>query len=253
MNDYQVLSSIYRQYVAADGVTEAEVDLVDRLAHCYGINRDARILDAACGVGDVVVGLESKGYSRIDATDGSLSQLQHWPSDHGRPGQLCRWQELGTFLSATDPYDMIIILGHSLPHLDLAEIPSTLQALRSGLAPGGCFLFDIRPWFRSSEHGLVQRGKRIGEEEAILAVEIKERPYSLLRTINYANRRQVIDYRLVPADPADPEFAETLTYAAFDSSEARAMMQEAGFAKRSIDVHELGAWPYLVVAGSVEA
>ena len=110
----------------------------------------ARVLDCACGVGDLAVGLAENGF-RVSATDASAQMVEHTQARAGRHGitvdaAVCDWVNLpGRF--AAGAFDAVLCVGNSLHH---AEGRSARRASLAGqaavLRPGGVLAVTSRNW-----------------------------------------------------------------------------------------------------------
>ena len=103
---------------------EAQVLLLDFISNRKGISKNSRILDAACGTGDVVLEHNKKGFNKVSALDGSEVMLEQFPAKSlPFSVECCNWKSLGKYFDRYGQFDFIYILGNSFPHLEIESIP----------------------------------------------------------------------------------------------------------------------------------
>jgi SAM-dependent methyltransferase len=113
-----------------------------------GIQRNAPILDCACGIGTQILGLASLGYREIWGTDISQRAIQ-------RAGAEARKQDLQFPLASVDIRDLaawapqlfsvILAIDNVLPHfLTTADLHIALSNIRDCLTPDGLFIASVR-------------------------------------------------------------------------------------------------------------
>ena len=85
---------IYRALADDRGVFADESDVVQGVIQHTGLKRDARILDVACGTGDVIKRLFDAGYEGVSGLDGSAAMIAQ-AANLGLPPSVtltvCRW------------------------------------------------------------------------------------------------------------------------------------------------------------------
>jgi len=93
-------------------------------------NKNAKILDIGCGLGQILLALKKEGYTNIKGIDISEEAIQN-----------CREKDLDVYKitnlkkfckSSTEKYDFII-MSHVLEHIDKKEIITTLKLIRNYL------------------------------------------------------------------------------------------------------------------------
>jgi 2-polyprenyl-3-methyl-5-hydroxy-6-metoxy-1,4-benzoquinol methylase len=99
-------------------------------------NRDARILDAGCGYGALLLLMQEEGYTNANGIDISKEQVEV-----AKALGLANVQQ-GDILSEAStrgPWDAIVMLD-VIEHLTRSELLTLLHGLYSHLKPGGVFL-----------------------------------------------------------------------------------------------------------------
>jgi glycine/sarcosine N-methyltransferase/sarcosine/dimethylglycine N-methyltransferase len=104
----------------------------------------ARVLDAACGTGLDLVALERNGH-RVVGADASPAMLREAAARTDAELVLSTWEDLPG--RVTGPFDAVLCVGNSLPHLATAEERRTALAAFAGLlAPDGFLVVDSHDW-----------------------------------------------------------------------------------------------------------
>jgi glycine/sarcosine N-methyltransferase len=107
------------------------------------------VLDTACGTGMHVIALAKDGFS-VDGADLSVKMVEKARENALKAGILADFRPIGfgrlaQGFSDRIPYDAVLCLGNSLPHL--TDPKATIQALRdfqTCLKPGGVLLIQNR-------------------------------------------------------------------------------------------------------------
>lgn len=116
----------------------------------------ARVLDCACGIGLLAVGLARAGYD-VRASDASPEMVRRTRA-HGVafPASVCRWEDL----PPTGDADAVLCVGNALPHA--RDRVAALRGMAGVLRPGGLLVLTTRTWERPQpdERAEVERGGR---------------------------------------------------------------------------------------------
>lgn len=150
MAGYGELSEVYEWLIGDDKVTPAQA------AAAYGndvvgvLPPDARILDCACGTGQLAVGLAGLGLDVVaaDASDGMVRRTEDLASEHGVSLQALRasWDELPNHLQDST-FALVFCVGNSLGHAQgKAGRLTALEAMSRLLEPGGRLVLTSRNW-----------------------------------------------------------------------------------------------------------
>jgi SAM-dependent methyltransferase len=144
---YDSLAAVYEFLVPdallePEGAAEAFVPLLGELGP------GARVLDCACGTGQLAVGLALRGFA-VTATDASGAMIARTQALAARRGvaltaAVRSWEEL-----SGGPFDAVLCVGNSLTHA--AGRPArraALAAMARVLRPGGLLAVTSRNWER---------------------------------------------------------------------------------------------------------
>lgn len=127
------------------------VEYVERLWARYGFAPE-RVLDLACGTGNVTRELRKRGYE-VEGTDYSASMLEVARRNLGPETPL--WcQNMKDLALPSPPFDACVSLFDSLNYLlTHSELEQALAAVHRHLVPEGCFVFDMNA-IRALETGM---------------------------------------------------------------------------------------------------
>ena len=163
---YGVLPDVYEWLIpdaklTPAGAVAAFSDLVKSL------RSNARVLDCACGTGQLAVGLAGLGLDVVaaDASAGMVRRTQELAADVGVSLQTLHasWDELPDHLDAST-FDLVFCVGNSLGHAEgAAGRSAALAAMSRLLRPGGRLVLTSRTWelVRSSGSRLDTRDRLI--------------------------------------------------------------------------------------------
>jgi len=213
----------------------------------YGVRPDARILDAACGTGDVAVRLKQDGYE-VFGIDGSHHQLSQWPQAGEGIERACyQWESIASYFKSQSNFDTIYILGHSLPHLSLDKLPPFLKHVHNNLHSSGLFVFDVRQWDRTEKGTLFEANREYGVMKHLTTVHIDGTQYRAFETVEYGDSIQYVTYTLLSTTNRGLKLEETLTYHMYHWSDVLDLLVQAGFMRNKIHVLRFPSWPYLLI------
>ena len=153
MTGYDALASVY-DWLVPDALLEPD-GAVAAFDHIVGdLPAGARVLDCACGTGQLAVGLANRGYDVVasDASAGMVERTRTLADAHGVDLRaiVCRWEDLRT--AAGGPFDAVLCVGNSLTHAKgPAGRRTALAAMADVLVPGGLLAVTSRNWERLRE------------------------------------------------------------------------------------------------------
>ena len=149
MAGYKTLPDVYEWLISDDKVTPAGAvaafeDLLGSLP------AGARVLDCACGTGQLAVGLAARGLDVVasDASLGMVRRTQELAHELGVPLRTlqARWDELPDHFGAST-FDLVFCVGNSLGHAEGASGRSVALAAMSRLLDrGGRLVLTSRNW-----------------------------------------------------------------------------------------------------------
>lgn len=127
------------------------VEFVLRQTKKYQV-RVERIMDLACGTGELSVWLAEVGYSvtGVDLSEDMLAVANAKASEKGLSIEF--FQQDMTELEGFDAFDMITIFCDSLNYLPTEEaVVSTFRRVYEHLQPNGLLLFDVHSLYKMNE------------------------------------------------------------------------------------------------------
>ena len=147
---YGELSDVYEWLIGDDKLTPAKAAAAYYSDVVGSVPPNARVLDCACGTGQLAVGLASLDLDVVatDASDGMVRRTQDLASEHGALLRALRasWDELPDHLEDST-FDLVFCVGNSLGHAEGAAGRLTaLEAMSRLLNPGGRLVLTSRNW-----------------------------------------------------------------------------------------------------------
>ncbi len=150
MAGYGALSSVYEWLIGDDKSTPAQAAAVYYSDVVGSLPESGRVLDCACGTGQLAVGLAGLGLDVVasDASDGMVRRTEELASEHDVSLRTLRasWDELPDHLPDAG-FDLVFCVGNSLGHAEgAAGRLIALEAMSRLLNPGGRLLLTSRNW-----------------------------------------------------------------------------------------------------------
>jgi SAM-dependent methyltransferase len=146
---YDGLAAVYdwlvpQPLLTPEGTVAAFAAVVESLP------REGRILDCACGIGQLAVGLALKGYEVVaaDASPAMVQRTAQLAADHSVEllAITCPWVDLAPGRIA-GPVDAVFCVGNSLTHAPGREARrASLAGMASVLRPEGRLVLTSRNW-----------------------------------------------------------------------------------------------------------
>ena len=174
---YDDFSQDYDRFVNWEARLQAEFPFIEnRLMELdQPAGQPARVLDAACGTGGHAIELARRGYT-VAGADLSPKMVEKSAHNAREAGVEAEWAPAGfgglaeAFRrSALFPFDALICLGNSLPHLlSLDEIGQTLHDFSACLRPGGLLILQNRNFdavMEKKERWIGPQSRVVGNEE----------------------------------------------------------------------------------------
>jgi SAM-dependent methyltransferase len=156
------------------------VQYVERLWWGFSL-KPRRVLDLACGTGNVLRELLSRGYEAAGAdSSGAMIEVAR----RKFPPEVPLWCEDARYLDLdVPPFDACVCLFDSLNYITtLPDLEKAFRAVRRHLVPGGSFIFDMNA-IRALETGMFDQ-KGTGRDASLeYAWESAWDPISRLCTI----------------------------------------------------------------------
>jgi len=152
---YDELGADYDRFVDWAARLAFELPAIEGLLSRHSARR---VLDAACGTGRHAIALAQRGYQVVGA-DLSAAMVVQAGANAAAAGVEVPFVQAGLghlAESIPGPFDAILCLGHSLPHLlSAAEVQRALDDFAALLRPGGLLLLQNR-----NDERLLAEGKR---------------------------------------------------------------------------------------------
>lgn len=108
------------------------------------------VLDASCGTGTQSIGLALQGYlvTASDVSSEMVAEAEQRAEAAGVGGRIrFAAHDMATLDEIfTGPYDAVITVGNSFPHLEPGRREQALRTLRSLLSPAGVLVIGMRNW-----------------------------------------------------------------------------------------------------------
>ena len=149
--EYEYLAKIY-DHLMGDVDYEQWIDYIEHFLEKNNISTNDRILELACGTGNITVPLSRKGYEliAIDRSIEMLSQANQKAVDLNLNIQFYQQDMLN--LKIHDLYNAILCLCDGVNYiLDLEDLKTFFQKVYSLLKEGGIFIFDISTYYKLKE------------------------------------------------------------------------------------------------------
>ena len=134
----------------------------------------ARVLDCACGIGTLAVGLALRGHDVVatDASEAMVARTARLAAANDAPvdASVCPWEDLPA-RDWEEDFDIVLCVGNSLAHaIGRDGRRAALQAMAGCLRAGGLLVVTSRTWEQVRAAGsrlqvgeqLVERGGRRG-------------------------------------------------------------------------------------------
>lgn len=147
---YDKLASQYDQlFQDWQETTKEQALILDRIFRENGMERTARILDCACGIGTQSIGLAALGYSVTgsDISDAELAQarLRAEENDVMIRFEHADFRALSEVFS--EQFSVVICMDNALPHmLSRSELETAIRSILARVEPDGLFVASVRDY-----------------------------------------------------------------------------------------------------------
>ena len=129
--------------------TREQAVILDKMFYECGFDRDAQILDCACGIGTQAIGLASLGYqvSASDISDGELAEAKERAEKNAVQIRF----EHADFCALSDTFqvqfDIVIAMDNALPHMLSSDaLEKAISSIAAQTRPGGIIVASIRDY-----------------------------------------------------------------------------------------------------------
>lgn len=147
---YDALSTDYDRFVNWPSRLAFEMPFIEsQLSRLGDARKPLRVLDAACGTGMHVLALAERGF-QADGADLSEKMVEKAKVNAAAAGVTSRFKVAGfgalqRNFADSAPYDAVLCLGNSLPHLtNSKDLQVALNDFSNCLRPGGVLLLQNR-------------------------------------------------------------------------------------------------------------
>ena len=129
--------------------TREQAVILDKMFSECGFNRDAQILDCACGIGTQAIGLASLGY-QVTASDISDGELAEAKARAEKNAVQIRFEH-ADFCALSDTFqvqfDIVIAMDNALPHMLSSDaLEKAISSIAAQTRQGGIIVASIRDY-----------------------------------------------------------------------------------------------------------
>lgn len=147
---YDNMASQYdKLFLDWEATTHEQAEILERIISEHGLDRDARVLDCACGIGTQAIGLAALGYdvTASDISDGELAEARVRAEKNNVRIRF----EQADFRTLSDvfdgDFDVVMAMDNALPHMLTSEdLASAIGSIVRQVRPGGIFIASIRDY-----------------------------------------------------------------------------------------------------------
>lgn len=129
--------------------TREQAKILDKIFKNNGFDKNASILDCACGIGTQTIGIAALGYNvtASDFSEGALAEAEKRAKDNDV--KICFKQADFCALSDTftEKFDIVIAMDNALPHmLTSGDLENAIKSITEQINPNGIFVASIRDY-----------------------------------------------------------------------------------------------------------
>ena len=147
---YDNLASQYdKLFLDWQATTQEQAHILDRIFTANGFDKNANILDCACGIGTQTIGLAAIGYNVTgsDISDGEIAEAK----ERAKKNNVSVSFEHANFCALSDTFfaqfDIVIAMDNALPHmLTSNDLASAIKSIVNQIKDGGMFVASIRDY-----------------------------------------------------------------------------------------------------------
>ena len=147
---YNNLASQYdKLFLDWQATTQEQAHILDRIFTANGFDKNANILDCACGIGTQSIGLAAIGYNVTgsDISDGEIVEAK----ERAKKNNVSVHFERANFCALSDTFserfDIVIAMDNALPHmLTSDDLASAIKSIVNQIKDGGMFVASIRDY-----------------------------------------------------------------------------------------------------------
>ena len=147
---YDNLASQYdKLFLDWQATTQEQAHILDRIFTANGFDKNANILDCACGIGTQTIGLAAIGYNVTgsDISDGEIAEAK----ERAKKNNVSVSFEHANFCALSDTFfaqfDIVIAMDNALPHmLTSNDLASAIKSIVNQIKDSGMFVASIRDY-----------------------------------------------------------------------------------------------------------
>ncbi len=132
-----------------NATTREQAVILDKIFSDSGFDREAKILDCACGIGTQAIGLAALGYqvTASDISDNELDEAKRRAKEHNVEIRFERADFCALSEVFDEQFDIVIAMDNALPHMLTSEsLESAVKSIVGQVRPGGIFVASIRDY-----------------------------------------------------------------------------------------------------------
>ncbi|MBQ2714627.1 MAG: class I SAM-dependent methyltransferase [Clostridia bacterium] len=129
--------------------SEEQGVILDELFQKAGLDRSAKVLDCACGIGTQSIGLAKLGYSVVasDISERELEQGKSRAKEQNLDISFTHADFCELDKSFGEQFDAVICMDNALPHmLTTKDLEKAIKSIVGQISPNGIFLGSIRDY-----------------------------------------------------------------------------------------------------------
>ena len=147
---YDNLASQYdKLFLDWQATTQEQALILDRIFTANGFDKNANVLDCACGIGTQSIGLAAIGYNVTgsDISEGEIAEAKERAKKNNvsvpfKHADFCALSD--TF---TEQFDIIIAMDNALPHMLTGnDLASAIKSIVNQMKDRGIFVASIRDY-----------------------------------------------------------------------------------------------------------
>ena len=147
---YDNLASQYdKLFLDWQATTQEQAHILNRIFTANGFDKNANILDCACGIGTQSIGLAAIGYNVTgsDISDGEIAEAK----ERAKKNNVSVSFEHANFCALSDSFseqfDIVIAMDNALPHmLTSNDLASAIKSIVNQIKDSGMFVASIRDY-----------------------------------------------------------------------------------------------------------
>ena len=147
---YDSLATQYdKLFLDWQATTQEQAHILDRIFTANGFDKNANILDCACGIGTQTIDLVAIGYNVTgsDISDGEIAEAK----ERAKKNNVSVSFEHANFCALSDSFseqfDIVIAMDNALPHmLTSNDLASAIKSIVNQVKDGGMFVASIRDY-----------------------------------------------------------------------------------------------------------